>query len=45
MLKFLIKKLVTAYQAKRLAKENQLRAKHNWEQAQKMYDALGERGY
>lgn len=45
MLKFLIKKLVTARKAKRLAKENQFRAKHNFEQAQLMYDALGQRDY
>lgn len=45
MFKRLIKRLVGAYQAKRLAKTKELRAKHSWEQAQLMYEALGERDY
>lgn len=43
MFKRLIKRLVRAYQAKRLAKTQELRAKHSWEQAQLMYNALGEK--
>lgn len=41
----IIKKLVARRQAKQLAKIKALRAKHNWEQAQMMYEALGEREY
>ncbi len=45
MLKFLIKKLVARYQRNKLAKEKQLRAKHNWQQVEAMRNALNERGY
>lgn len=45
MFKWLTKRLVRARKAKRLAKTKELRAKHSWEQAQLMYEALGEREY
>ncbi len=45
MISCIIKRLVRAYQAKQLAKTRKIRAKHNFEQAQLMYNALGQRGY
>jgi len=45
MISCIIKRLVKAYQAKRLAKTRKIRAKHNFEQAQLMYNALGQRDY
>lgn len=45
MISCIIKRLVTAYQAKRLAQARKTRAKHNFEQAQLMYNALGQRDY
>ena len=45
MISCIIKRLVTAYQAKRLAKTRKTRARNNFEQAQLMYNALGQRGY
>lgn len=45
MISCIIKRLVTAYQAYKLAKTRKARAKHNWEQAQLMYNTLGQRDY
>lgn len=45
MISYIIKRLVKAYQAHRLAKTRKTRAKHNLEQTQLMYDALGQRDY
>ena len=45
MVKRLIKKLVSAYQAKRLAKKNLLRNKHNQEQINLILKDLEERAY
>ena len=45
MISCIIKRLVQARKAKQLAKARRSREKHNWEQAQQLYEALGKRDY
>lgn len=45
MISCIIKRLVKAYQAHRLAQTRKARAKYNFEQAQLVYNALGQRDY